>query len=92
MGKEKLTCRKYSVSDIAVLYGVSRDLVLNWITSGELPSVNVAQFRAKRSRYLVGDDDLAVFEERRRVVGPLSPPEALPRRRGRKPTGIKEYF
>ena len=66
---------------------VSRDKVMTWIRSGELPASDLATPGSKRPRYRIDAADLRAFLLRRQVqAGPK------PTRRRRKDPSIREYF
>lgn len=70
---------KLTPPEIARMWGIAVDKVWAWIRSGELRAINAAEQRHGRPRYLVDRDDLAKFEECRRVLPP-TPPAAKRRR------------
>ena len=80
--------RKLSPPQVGRVLGVAPEKVIDWIRSGELRAIDVASRGSSRPRYRIDPDDLAAFEERRRVV-----PAPEPSRRRRKDNpNITEYF
>ena len=70
MGCATVCKTKLTPPEIARLWGISVEKVLNFIRSGELRAINAATpGRNRRPRYLIGVADLEDFE-RRRTVGP----------------------
>jgi len=63
--------------------------IIALIRSGDLPAINVGM-GSKKPRFLIGPDDIAVFENRRRVQ---PAPAASPRRKRTesKPAGWINY-
>jgi excisionase family DNA binding protein len=79
-----------TVRDVAGMRGVSADVVLAWIHSGELTAVNSAAGVGGRPRWRIDPDDLAKFVRRRTHMTP--PPKV---RRGGKPKvleGCIQFF
>lgn len=67
--------RSHSVDAVAELLSVSREkpihreTVLTWIRKGELAAVNISESASsKRPRYIITDDALAAFIERRSTI------------------------
>ena len=79
---------KLTPPQLARLWGISPDKVLNWIRSGELRAINVAERRGGRPRYLIDRADIQAFETRRAVIA------IVPVRRRSKPrsTDVIEFF
>jgi len=55
----------YTVEEIANLLRLDERVVLDYIKSGELAAINVG--RGKQARYRIGQSDIDIFVERRRV-------------------------
>jgi len=70
---------KLTPPQLARLWGISPDKVLNWIRSGELRAINVAATPGGRPRYLIDRTDVQAFETRRAVVA------VIPLHRRKKP-------
>ena len=79
---------KLTPPEVARRYRISPEKVVGWIRSGELRAIDVSARSSSRPRYRIDPDDLAAFEERRRVV---PAPEPGRRRRKHNPN-ITEYF
>ena len=62
--------------------GVKPTKVLNWIRTGELRAINLAETAGKRPRWKILPHDLEEFFDSRRVT----PPAPRPRRRRRRVT------
>ncbi|MCA9028265.1 MAG: helix-turn-helix domain-containing protein [Planctomycetaceae bacterium] len=73
---------------LARLWGVSPDKVLNWIRSGELEATDMATSRAGRPRYRISNESIVAFQRKRSVVTP--PPRA--KRRRQTPSDVIEFF
>ena len=77
----------HTVRDLCERYGVTEHTVLGWIRSGELAAVNVGRkLGAKKPRWRVTEDALAVFELSRTTQSPQ------PRTRKRKLAPVRRYF
>jgi excisionase family DNA binding protein len=74
---------------VAKHLGLSRDKVLGWIRSGELPAINAATKQGGRPRYLVARKDVTAFQARRSA---LPPPPPSPRKKPPKQDGIIEFY
>ena len=74
--------RTLTPPDIAKRYGVATAKVINWIRTGELAAINLANRGCTRPRYSVSPEALEQFEASRRVVpdGGLSTTQRLRRR------------
>ena len=57
--------QRYSLSEIARLFGVAESTVHGWIVSGALPAINVAGPKAKRRRWRISESDVAEFQKKR---------------------------
>ena len=76
---------KITPPEVAALWGISCEKVLNFIRSGELRAINAASpGRNQRPRYLIDVTDLADFE-RRRSTGPA--PKQPPKQKRRASNG-----
>jgi excisionase family DNA binding protein len=71
----------YTVGDVARRYRVSEQTVRHWIEDGELRALNVGGLLLGKARLVVLPEDLAAFEEGRRV----GTPKAQRRRRRARP-------
>lgn len=60
------------VSDVAERFQVSRDTVLGWIRSGELPALNVAPAGCRKKHYRISPEAVTKFEAGRGVASPTS--------------------
>lgn len=73
-----------SVPEIATRLGVKSDKVLQWIASGQLRGINVAERVAQRPRWRISEADLEAFLEvrstRKTVAVPrgAKPPKRTP--------------
>ena len=57
--------KKFTPPELARRYGVEPCKVIAWIRSGELRALNVATRATGRPRYLIGEEDIARFEQGR---------------------------
>ena len=57
--------RRYAPDYVGKLFGVTKQTVIGWCQDGTMPAVNVARASAKRKRWRMSEDDIAVFESRR---------------------------
>jgi excisionase family DNA binding protein len=87
MPPERMLKKKFTPPEVAARYGVGRDKVLGWIKSGELRAINAAAKPGGRPRYLIDQEDLVLFEQRRAVGIPPAP--TRPMRRG---MSVIEFF
>ena len=79
---------KVTPPELAKRWGISPDKVLSWIRNGELPAIDASTRRGGRPRYLIDEEDILAFEERRRVS--VSSRRSRPREpKGNGPT---QYF
>jgi hypothetical protein len=83
--------RKYTVPQLARLWGVSTNKVVSFIRRGDLRAVNLASHRSTRPRYYVDIDDVAAFEASRQVV-PDGGESTTRKLRRRTPGTVKEFF
>ncbi len=85
----------FNPAQVAAMWGVSHDKVLEFIRTGELDAFNVASKKSRRPQFKIPGDALRAFQERRSGRDParsLPPPAA--RRASRKssePT-TRRYF
>jgi len=80
---------KLSPPQIARMWGVSHEVVLNWIRSGQLKAINVASVMNGRPKFRVDVSELAAFEARR-ATQPA--PKISSRRRKRYDEGAIQFF
>ncbi len=73
--------KRLTPNDIASKYGVDVKKVHFWIERGELGALNLAARPDGRPRYVILPDDLARFEQARRVVPKADQRPARRRRR-----------
>ena len=59
-------CKYRSVSQTATYFGCTRDTVLTLIHDGSLPCVDLSSPESRREKYMIGEDDIVILEERRR--------------------------
>lgn len=64
--------RKLTPPEMAALWGINPDKVINWIKSGELPAIDASTKRGGRPRYRIDVDDIADFEKRRTVAAAVT--------------------
>ena len=57
--------QKFTPPQVARRWGIGVEKGIAWIRSGELKAINTATRSNGRPRYLIDEDDLAVFEARR---------------------------
>ncbi len=82
------TRQKITPVEYAARLGVDPHKILAWIRSGELHAINAATSQAGRSRFLIDERDIELFERRRATDGPVQ----APRRRRVKNPEITEFF
>lgn len=87
MSTRAQTRQKSTPPQVAQLWGVSPEKVIEWIKAGELRAINAATRCGGRPRYLIDLHDLEAFELRRSAA-----PVANTRRRRRSEPGVIEYF
>lgn len=76
---EKPEKKSMSVKEVADLWGVTSETVLNWIRASELAAVNVSRsLRSKKPRFRITCEALAAFEAARSATPP--PPRAARRK------------
>jgi excisionase family DNA binding protein len=73
-------------NELARLVRVSADRIRNWIKTGQLRAVNVAEHRCAKARFIILPHHLAEFERQRQVSPPLKPA------RRRKRIGITDFY
>ena len=79
----------YSLADVAARWGCCHSHVLSLVRSGELAAIDISTNPAGRARYIVTDDALDAFEQRRTVA----PPAPAPKRRARvRRDDVIEFF
>jgi hypothetical protein len=57
--------KRYAPDFVGKLFGVTKQTVIAWCESGVMPAVNVASPSAKRKRWRMSEEDIAVFQARR---------------------------
>lgn len=57
--------RRYTPSEVAKRYKVSRPTVAHWCESGLLPAINLATANATKRRWRISESDLQEFETKR---------------------------
>jgi hypothetical protein len=85
------TRRKYTVPQLAHLWGVSPAKVTRFIRSGQLRAIDLATPGATRPRYAIDVNDIAAFEAARQIV-PGRDVAASRRLRRRSSAAVKEFF
>jgi hypothetical protein len=83
--------RKYTVPQLARLWGVSTNKILAFVRSGELRATNLALHTSARPRYAIDIADIEAFEAARAVV-PDGGESATRRLRRRAASNVKEFF
>ncbi len=81
---------KLTPPELARSWGLSPAKVVAFIRSGELRAINIANAGCSRPRYLVDREDIAVFEQARRVI-PDGGSSTAPRLRRKSSSNIKEF-
>ena len=80
--------QKMTPPELAKRYGVEPSKIIAWIKAGELRAVNIATRSTGRPRYIIDEEDVAVFESRREAKPPVTSA-----RRPRRPAGQpREFF
>jgi len=82
-------------AQVAAMWGVSHDKVLEFIRTGELEAFNVASKTSRRPQYKIPVAALKVFQERRAGRDParcLPPPPARRSPRKLPPPATGDYF
>ncbi len=82
-----IASRKFRPPELAKRYGVEPSKIIAWIRSGELRAVNIATRPTGRPRYIIDEEDVVAFEERREARPPVKT-----ERRPRRQTGTREFF
>ncbi len=72
---------------LAERWSVSDDTIRNLIRSGKLPAINIGNGPKGRQRFLISEDDIAVFEARHSTT-----PTQKPTRHRPKSKNVIEYF
>jgi len=80
---------KLTPPQLAAQWGVKPATVIGWIRSGKLPAINIGQ-GLKKPRFLIGPDDIAVFENLHRVQSKTLPPRG--KHKPADPPGFIRYF
>ena len=82
-----MTVVRLSAKQVAERWGCSTRLILDHISSGTIPAVNIGRAGSKKPRYRISEADLEKFEESRavRVV-------SAPTRRRKKNPNVIEFF
>ena len=85
----------YNPAQVAAMWGVAHDKVLEFIKTGELEAFNVASKRSRRPQFKVTLAAVKAFQERRSGRDPArSTPPVTPRRTSSKKSqpSNREYF
>ena len=85
----------YNPAQVAAMWGVAHDKVLEFIKTGELEAFNVASKRSRRPQFKVTLAAVKAFQERRSGRDPArSAPPVTPRRTSSKKSqpSNREYF
>lgn len=84
----------YSPAQVAEMWGVSHDKVLEFIKTGELHAFDVASKKSRRPQFKIPGDALKAFQDRRSGRDPArSLPPPAPRRTSRKSSpSTRTYF
>jgi len=85
----------YNPAQVAAMWGVSHDKVLEFIKIGELEAFNVASKKSRRPQFKIPLAALQAFQERRSGRDPARAlPAPVSRRAARKPASppTREYF
>jgi hypothetical protein len=85
----------FSPAELAAMWGVAHDKVLEFIKTGELVAFNVASKRSSRPQFRVTLEAVKAFQERRSGRDPArSAPPVTPRRTSSKKSqpSSREYF
>lgn len=85
----------YNPAQVAEMWGISHDKVLEFIKTGELNAFNVASKNSRRPQFKISGAALTAFQERRSGRDPArSLPPPAPRRSSRKPSSrqARTYF
>lgn len=80
--------RNSTPPEVAHRYGVATAKVINWIRTGELEALNLANRGCHRPRYSITPEALESFERSRQVI-PTAP---IKRLRRRSAGSDKDYF
>lgn len=75
----------YTPPQVAKLLGVKPGKVNEWIDSGELPAVNIAQSKGGRARWRVSAEAFDLFQRKRMKTPPT------PVRRKRRASDVKQF-
>jgi hypothetical protein len=85
----------YNPAQLAKMWGISHDKVLEFIRTGELEAFNVASKKSRRPQFKISLTALQAFQERRSGRDPArSLPAPASRRAARRPASppTREYF
>lgn len=85
----------YNPAQVAEMWGVSHDKILEFIKTGELEAFNVASKKSRRPQFKIPIAALQAFQQRRSGRDPArSLPAPASRRTARKPASppTREYF
>jgi excisionase family DNA binding protein len=81
--------KKFSVREVARMFGVSPNKIMAWIRAGELRAINVASRESRRPRYAIDAADIDAFEAGRQVVPDVAPRMRKVRRRA---AAVKDFI
>lgn len=85
----------YNPAQVAAMWGISHDKVLEFIKTGELDAFNVASKNSRRPQFKITGAALRAFQERRSGRDParsLEPPATRRASRKSSSTPSREYF
>jgi len=83
--------QKFTVPQLARLWGISTNKIFAFIRSGELRAINLASRTATRPRYSIDKTDIDAFEKSRQVV-PDGGESTTKRLRRRASGNVREFF
>jgi hypothetical protein len=86
--KDSSTAPAFTVADVAAHFNVKPDVVLTWISSGELRATNVASSGCRRPRWRIEPEALNLFVAARSAAPKLP----VSRRRRQRPVEVITYF
>ena len=76
---EEKTMKRYTIEEVANLYGVSEPTVVKWIKFGELKAIDVSKkLGSRKPRYRVTEKQLEEFESFRETQQPSFTTPTLP--------------
>jgi hypothetical protein len=81
--------KKLTPPELAKRYGIESVKVLAWIRSGELRAINIATRPDGRPRFLIDEEDVIAFENRRAANSQPKPEPPRHRQAGRP---VRQFF